>query len=317
MKAVMYHYVRPFDSRLPRLKHLHIDDFRRQLDYFDRTYGFVDKTEFLSLWDGSCVSNNLHRGGVILTFDDGLSCHYDYVYPELRERNLWGIFYVPTYPYEKKELLAVHKTHILLASSNANEVLVSLQSRLTPERLVDAYRQDFRELTYRYQNNLTAETQVKKILNYYIDYEYRDCILNQLLAEFVPEDLYHIDQFYLKPSHIREMAEGGMIIGSHTINHPVMSKLSIQQQRTEIVDSFDFLSQIIPLSPKTFCFPYGGSYSYNDQTLNVLTEEGCHFSFDVRSEDITYEAILTHRQNLPRYDCNEFPYGQVRENQNN
>ena len=36
MKAVMYHYVRPFDKAYPYFKNLHFDDFKLQLDYFKK-----------------------------------------------------------------------------------------------------------------------------------------------------------------------------------------------------------------------------------------------------------------------------------------
>lgn len=62
MKGIMYHYVRPFDEKLSKLKHLHIDDFRRQLDYFQQHYGFVEKEKFLDLFTNKDINNTLHRG---------------------------------------------------------------------------------------------------------------------------------------------------------------------------------------------------------------------------------------------------------------
>ena len=47
MKAVMYHYVRPYDKKYPFFKNLHIDDFKLQLDYFDNGPGLdegINKT---------------------------------------------------------------------------------------------------------------------------------------------------------------------------------------------------------------------------------------------------------------------------------
>ena len=85
MKAIMYHYVQEFNKNLPRLKFLHIDNFRKQLDFFESHYGFVSKKDFLD----SLKTGEVNKG-VILTFDDGLKCHFDYVYKELIERNLWG-----------------------------------------------------------------------------------------------------------------------------------------------------------------------------------------------------------------------------------
>lgn len=44
----MYHYVRPFHHEYPNFKNLDIEDFRKQLDYFQDEYGFVSKEEFLN-----------------------------------------------------------------------------------------------------------------------------------------------------------------------------------------------------------------------------------------------------------------------------
>lgn len=73
-----------------------------------------------------------------------------------------------------------------------------------------------------------------------------------------------------------------------------------------------FLEQNFNLKLKTFCFPYGGKYSYTDETLAILNQEKVLFSFDVNSQDIMLNDLKNNIQKLPRYDCNEFPYGQVR-----
>ena len=118
MKAVMYHYVRPFDPEFPNFKNLHIDDFKQQLNFFEEEYGFITKQEFIQ-----CLKNGKTKEGVILTFDDGLSCHSNYVFNELKEKNLWGIFYIPTLPYVEKKIIDVHRIHLLLGKENSQEVL--------------------------------------------------------------------------------------------------------------------------------------------------------------------------------------------------
>ena len=40
MKALMYHYVRPWPEDLPYFRYLHIDDFCRQLDWLQKTFSF-------------------------------------------------------------------------------------------------------------------------------------------------------------------------------------------------------------------------------------------------------------------------------------
>jgi len=63
---------------------------------------------------------------------------------------------------------------------------------------------------------------------------------------------------------------------------------------------------------RTFCFPYGGSDSFNSESERLLDEAGCSFSFKVEPRNITAEDLTERRQALPRFDCNRFRYGQVR-----
>lgn len=310
----MYHYVRPCDERLSNLKYLHIDDFCKQLDYFQENFGFIDKQDFLNYFktDDNTLKKSGIDNGVILTFDDGLSCHYNYVYPELKKRGLWGIFYVPTGVYQENKLLDVHRAHILLATCNDNEVFELLSRKITSSILIDENRIEFQQETYKMQKDADYTKMVKRILNYYIDYQFREKILDELIGEFELQDLCQVNKFYINDQQMQEMKDGGMIIGSHSVSHPVMSKLSFDEQKIEIQQSFSRLNDYIDVSGKTFCYPYGGKHSYTEETVQILNEEQCVFSFDVNSRDITIQDVVNYPQTLPRYDCNEFPYGQVR-----
>ena len=312
MKAIMYHYVRPYNPRLPILKHLHIDDFCKQLDYFQENYHFIDKQDFLSYFETANSKQQTANSGIILTFDDGLSCHYDYVFPELKKRGLWGIFYVPTGVHQTNKLLDVHRTHILLASCSEKSVFDVLNQKITDDILMDANRSEFQKETYKMQLDSDYAKMVKRILNYYIDYQFREKILDELIDEFGLQDVCQVNEFYINDQQMQEMKDGGMIIGSHSVNHPVMSKLSYDEQKIEIRQSFVRLNDYIDICSKTFCYPYGGKHSYTEETVQILNQEQCIFSFDVNSRDITVQDIKNNPQTLPRYDCNEFPYGQVR-----
>ena len=83
MKAIMYHYVREYVPELPKFRFLDIQNFRKQLDYFEQKFGFVSRKD----WDLVIQKKKLGsaEGKVVLTFDDSLSCHFDYVFPELKK----------------------------------------------------------------------------------------------------------------------------------------------------------------------------------------------------------------------------------------
>lgn len=305
MKAVMYHYVRPDASDAPWYYHLDIEDFRAQLDYFEDKYGFVDRDAFLAAARGEADIPD----GVVLTFDDGLRDHYKWVYPELQRRGLWGIFYIPTSPYTQGTALNVHRVHALVGKYGGDVVLEPLLNVLSEEMVPDARREEFHTETYQNQDNTESVTTVKRILNYFIAYEHRENVLDTLCEKFSAADI-DPETFYLRPAELREIQDDGMILGSHSISHRVFSKLSQPVQRDEIVSSFGYLSTVLDeLDVRTFCYPYGGFHTFTDYTRAVLNDVGCLFSFNVESRDIRPDDFRTQPQALPRYDCNEFRYG--------
>ena len=304
----MYHYVRTFDSEYPYLKILDINNFKKQLDFFEQEYGFLSKEEFID-----SLKTGITKKGVVLTFDDGLHCHYNYVFKELKKRNLWGIFYVSAQPYTQHTLINVHKIHLLLGK-NKPEKLINYLKEIIDDSLFDTTKlNEFQKVTYATQSNDEHTLLFKRILNYYIDIKFRSKIIDQLCHKFLPNEQDLVKRYYLSKSQILEMHNEGMIIGSHTVSHPVMSILSDQEQEFEITKSFDFLKSIIKnFDFKTFCYPYGGFHSFNNKTIDILENQNCLFSFNVEQRDIESSDLLNKPQALPRYDCNQFKYGQVK-----
>lgn len=308
MKSIMYHYVQQDHPKLPNFNHLHIADFEKQIHFFESNFGLAKKEDFLN-----SLKTGIPVPGVVLTFDDGLKCHYSEVFPLLKKLGLWGLFYISTGVYQKRKLLDVHRIHVLLGCSQAKEVLDYLNSILQPDYLIDQKREEFTSKTYQIQKNDEATNLIKRILNYYVSYEYREGIIDQLCQEFVPKELLDIESFYVTGKELSEMEAEGMIIGSHTVNHPVMSKLTYPEQCYEVEESFSCLQGFgLNLENKTFCYPYGGFHSFTPETEEILESNHCHFSFNVESRDISPSDLADRKQALPRYDCNEFPFGQVR-----
>jgi len=304
----MYHYVRSYNSELPNFKFLDYQDFCKQLDYFEENYGFVSKKNFLD-----SLKSGKPSKGVILTFDDGARCNYDYVFPELKKRGLWGVFYIPTLPYSDKIMPSVHKIHYLLGKYDSGIILKKLNQIISSDDIDSTKVSEFDEIIYKRQVNNISTTQVKKLTNYFIKYNNRSKIINELFNFFEKNEQDIIDNYYMSIANVKEMSTNGMIIGSHTVSHPVMSNLNFKRQSLEIINSFSFLNKNIGSEIfKTYCHPYGGFHNFNEITLDILKKEKCLFSFNVDQRDITSLDLIKNCQALPRYDCNQFPYGQIR-----
>jgi len=132
MLVVMYHYIRNDSLEYPNFNHFKIESFKEQLDFFEKNYGFVTKDQFLESFETGIIPS-----GVLLTFDDGLRDHYKNVFPILRDREIFAIFYVPTGHYTKKEkqLLAVHRVHHLKGKYDSEELLLEVKHYIDSEML--------------------------------------------------------------------------------------------------------------------------------------------------------------------------------------
>ena len=80
----------------------------------------------------------------------------------------------------------------------------------------------------------------------------------------------------------------------------------------EIVKSLKYLYKKIGASGiKIFSFPYGEKYTYNNSTLRILKKNKVNASFTAYSKKISNTDYLINNLEIPRYDCNEFPFGKL------
>lgn len=305
MKAIMYHYVCDPHPALPKLKYLSKDNFRKQLNYFKKTFGLVSKKEWENfVTEGGFPTKN---GKVILTFDDGLRCHFSDVYPILKEFDAWGIFYPVTQSLTQGKMLDVHKVHILCANTLGADLLSFLHEKYSLEVLCRfAHRKDYLSDSYQGQSDDQNITQFKRIMNYLVDENHKAEILDTALRFFNLDWLQH--DYYLTPSNIQDMQRDGMIIGNHTHTHTLLSKVSYEKQFNEIYGAQKELESIGVVS-ETFCFPYGGRRSFNHNTVSIIRELGFKYCFSVEKRSIRRLDWELNRFALPRYDCNQFKYG--------
>jgi peptidoglycan/xylan/chitin deacetylase (PgdA/CDA1 family) len=305
MKAVMYHYVRDYSKQYPNLRFLDAKNFSRQLDYFENKFGFVSRDD----WEATAVAKKTDSlpDGVVLTFDDAMSCHFDFVFRILKERGLWGVFYVPTKPYVSGKMLDVHRVHLLCGRFEGNRLLEVCKNLITEKMLPFENWEKFKSQTYTKQYNEKCVTEFKRILNYFVDERLRSSLVDEI-SKVLGFNEYHTG-FYVDPKSLRKMSAEGMIIGSHTINHPVMSKLDRNTQTDEIEMSFEYLESACFVSHRTYCHPYGGLHSFNNDTISILDNLNVSYSFNVESRDMVENDFISAPQFLPRYDCNDFPFG--------
>ncbi len=299
MKIIMYHYVREQSNEFPHFNYLDINIFRKQLDYFQKESHFLSKTEYFE-----AIESGENKNGCVLTFDDGLIDHYSFVLSELKSRGLWGLFYIPTRIYTEATvaMLGVHRIHCLKGKYGSSAILKEALNIIDEGMLDQENIANFDKDIYTFTNYEEDDKKLRRLFNYYIKYDYRDQILDILMKKYFVEEKLKED-FYLTVEQIKELENQGNIIGSHTVSHKVLSRLSYNEQVREIKDSFLFLESIVKITKHSFCFPYGYASSYNQTTLSILSELNVHNAVVFDNQE---QGNNIKRLELSRIDCNKF-----------
>ena len=292
--AVMYHYVRPEETS--NLKYLELAEFELMLDYLLEEFGIISREE----WE-NFRNQGIRPKGAILTFDDGLKDHFNFVAKVLKRRQLFGIFYVCTDPLMAKPLV-VHLTHYLLAHFNPNQVwekLLSINEDL-PEKIA---RDKIASFAYLNHDDPNLVKNIKKVVNWFGEDLGQQQLISDLFLEITGLNLQTFtSDWYLSAEDIKSMSAQGFEFGSHTCSHRLLSKLEASEIKYEIQESQSILTDIVSSPIKSFCFPFGGKNSYNSRVLEELKSLKFTDAFSVNQSIVKEESLFE----LSRFDCNTF-----------
>jgi peptidoglycan/xylan/chitin deacetylase (PgdA/CDA1 family) len=99
----------------------------------------------------------------------------------------------------------------------------------------------------------------------------------------------------LSPEEVTELAEGDLVeIGSHTVTHPVLSALPVEQQRDEVFRSKSALEGLVGIEVRSFSYPYG---MRSEVTAALVREAGYATACSTVERPVTQESD---RLSLPR-----------------
>ena len=295
MKSITYHYIRNKNKLFPYSNILEKKNYNNQIKKFSKT-GLINSFEELFFDSDKYLP----------TFDDGFKDHI-YAAEILKKYNGIGLFFIPTSPLKNNILLDVHKTHLIMGKVKGLVALNELEKYLNKNKIKNYFSQKEKlvyKTAYKQNDEDVYKKEFKKIMNYYGNLKLKTKILEHLLQKFEinikPKD------YYLNKKEIKYLSSLGMIIGSHSESHTLLSRLSYEKQFKEIKNSKTFLEKIINKNIDTFCYPYGGKISYNNNTLKILKKLKFKLAYSVDNRNITIKDLKNKPYELPRFDCNLF-----------
>jgi peptidoglycan/xylan/chitin deacetylase (PgdA/CDA1 family) len=204
------------------------------------------------------------RCRVLITFDDGYLDNYEIAYPVLRAQGVQGVFFVATSMVGSCTVPWWDQIAYLVKTARRRRFSLSYPADLA----VDLDK-----------NGLTESLQ--SILKLYKMPENSDParFIRELAEEAEGEELPTTLRRFLNWDEAREMTRGGMVIGSHTHSHHVLSQLDPERQFDELSRSRAILKEEIGVEADVLAYPVGGRTSFTGQTQKLAQEAGYRAAF--------------------------------------
>jgi peptidoglycan/xylan/chitin deacetylase (PgdA/CDA1 family) len=297
---VNYHYVRPLpDKTYPELKAFSLSEFEERIDYYRNNFSFVCPNNLIEIIKNGKKLENL----IWLTFDDGLTDHYDYVFPILRKFDIPATFFPSAQPIIKGVILPVHKIHLILSRGwPIKKLLLMLEQSCKENNFSSQNLQNLietKDFNSRFDDLQTSI--FKKLLQKFLPAQLRLTVLNDLFEKVLDDSEDKLSRkFYLQREQINEMLENNLSIGGHGGEHLWLGNSTKAEQIKEIRESAALLNSFKQVKTRIFSYPYG---SYSQETIKILKK----FSFDIGLTTISNKAVLNQNNlmELNRFDAND------------
>jgi len=197
---------------------------------------------------------------IVLTFDDGLRNNLTVVYPILRALQVPATMFVCPALVESGEWLWNHEMRCRLQTLVAADRAELRTNLLSPGSTVDVIEW---MKTLALQQRRTAEA-----------------IIRQATTGFQPTEAQREAFDIMNWDDLRSFDRDLITVGSHTLSHPILTKLSGQEIESEILESRRCLEQGLERKVDLFCYPNGAydrrAYQLVQKTYRaaVTTETG-------------------------------------------
>jgi peptidoglycan/xylan/chitin deacetylase (PgdA/CDA1 family) len=250
------------------------DTFRWQLERIAERYQVLTFR--------TCVEYFMANGAwpercAVITVDDGYRDFYEWAYPELRRLSLPATFFVTVNFVEQKLWLWPDRLHYVIENTRESALKVSVEGKNIRFQL-NNQAEKFTAWKSLSDNCISLADSAKESLIATVESE-----LGVNLPA-VPPAAYAAVTW----EELAEMQGNGIEIGSHTMTHPILSRISRERLVEEVVTSRVVLEKMLKAPVRTFCYPNGQPGDINDEVVAVVRDAGyigAPFWFDLTTWD--------------------------------
>jgi peptidoglycan/xylan/chitin deacetylase (PgdA/CDA1 family) len=251
----------PSNAKLPPDMKIEAAKLERILTWLSRRFDVVTVAEGVEkLEDGTGKSL------VALTMDDGYKDNRTHLLPLLEAVGVRATIYLESRPLDERVPNWSHKFFAVLESLSPGELV----------RRFTAISTDARSNALLDQLAPPTVYHVKRILKYEVPATERARVIDILFREQGGDARALTDGLYMTWDDARALRDAGVELGGHTVNHEILSRLEPAAARAEIDGSRAALVLNLGVEPKSFAYPFGRRWDWNDDTTRLAREAGWH-----------------------------------------
>ena len=203
----------------------------------------------------------------MITFDDGYVDNYELAHPVLKANDAKGAFFVSTGFIDEPRLPWWDEIAWMIRSSQRDGIEL-------PENWLDE--------PLRFDNSDRRQVINRLLRIYYrLDGGRTEQFLNRIAEATgsgrAPKEA--ADGQWMTWEMIREMSDGEMDFGAHTVTHPILANLTADEQWMEICESRLRLEKQLDRPITSLSYPVGKRESFNEDTRAALSNHGFDWAF--------------------------------------
>ncbi len=253
-----HHVIERCDS--DRLGHdVTVKHFEEQLHFVKNQFDVVSLEQALGLLAGG----SLNRDCVVITFDDGYQDNYRLAFPILCRSKipatvflitgLIGTDHVPWYDECREYLEAFATTKTAPIRQTEDPILVQIQKILSSRGKIDT--------------KVERATDFLKTVNH----RRRQEVLQLMRSRFQGTHSNKRRFRMMNWDQVREMACHGVTFGSHTVTHPVLTRMGANEAERQLTISKQNLEKKLATPCDAFAFPNG---DFDPGIIEILKSGG-------------------------------------------
>jgi peptidoglycan/xylan/chitin deacetylase (PgdA/CDA1 family) len=249
------------------------DGFAQQMEYVKANYNLI-KCEQLAAWLKGKFELPPHAA--LVTFDDGYYDNLANAYPVLRALSIPAIIFLTTDFIGAKIPLYWDYVAYCFSQTEKDSVYLPIVGS------VSWSTEEERDIVLsNWVNELKAIPDVEK----------REIVsgLANLLNVTISEDAF--SDLYLDWDQVRQLNQDGIEFGSHTMGHPILTRVDLAQVEAELMKSKKKIEDEIGSAVFAFAYPNGQKDDFSPEIINLVQKSGMEIAFSLLPGPTWYSTV--------------------------